>query len=164
MTLSFRVVASFPAVPPTWETLASSSLLSTVLSCSASLSTSHFGASNASPSSQHFLNQPDPEHASILPGHFNSLLLPWHVRNAQRSNLQQSSFSSMLRSQRSGFPRVSATAVPGPAFGATAIAAFGATAGSSRGMATSVVPFPLAQTGEGISECELIQWFVKVTW
>jgi hypothetical protein len=26
----------------------------------------------------------------------------------------------------------------------------------------SVVSFPLAQTGEGISECELMQWFVKV--
>lgn len=25
-----------------------------------------------------------------------------------------------------------------------------------------VVTFPLAQTGEGISECELMQWFVKV--
>lgn len=25
-----------------------------------------------------------------------------------------------------------------------------------------VVSFPLAQTGEGISECELMQWFVKV--
>jgi hypothetical protein len=27
---------------------------------------------------------------------------------------------------------------------------------------SSVVSFPLAQTGEGISECELMQWFVKV--
>lgn len=26
----------------------------------------------------------------------------------------------------------------------------------------SLVSFPLAQTGEGISECELIQWFAKV--
>lgn len=26
----------------------------------------------------------------------------------------------------------------------------------------SIVSFPLAQTGEGISECELIQWFIKV--
>lgn len=26
----------------------------------------------------------------------------------------------------------------------------------------TVVSFPLAQTGEGISECELMQWFVKV--
>jgi len=25
----------------------------------------------------------------------------------------------------------------------------------------NVVPFPLAQTGEGIEECELVQWFVK---
>lgn len=33
------------------------------------------------------------------------------------------------------------------------------TSTSSQG---SVVSFPLAQTGEGISECELMQWFVKV--
>eukprot|EP00879_Flechtneria_rotunda_P008830 GHRR01009250.1.p1 GENE.GHRR01009250.1~~GHRR01009250.1.p1 ORF type:complete len:136 (+),score=13.85 GHRR01009250.1:424-831(+) len=26
---------------------------------------------------------------------------------------------------------------------------------------STVVSFPLAQTGEGISECELMQWFVK---
>ena len=26
----------------------------------------------------------------------------------------------------------------------------------------TIVSFPLAQTGEGISECELLQWFVKV--
>ena len=35
----------------------------------------------------------------------------------------------------------------------------------TRGVASSareVVTFPLAQTGEGISECELMQWFVKV--
>ncbi len=29
--------------------------------------------------------------------------------------------------------------------------------------APQLVSFPLAQTGEGISECELIQWFVKVS-
>lgn len=29
--------------------------------------------------------------------------------------------------------------------------------------AGSVVSFPLAQTGEGISECELMQWFVKAS-
>lgn len=27
---------------------------------------------------------------------------------------------------------------------------------------SKMVQFPLAQTGEGIKECELIQWFVKV--
>ncbi|GFH30140.1 lipoyl-binding domain-containing protein, partial [Haematococcus lacustris] len=32
--------------------------------------------------------------------------------------------------------------------------------GSARG-ASSLVSLPLAQTGEGISECELVQWFVK---
>jgi hypothetical protein len=38
-------------------------------------------------------------------------------------------------------------------------------AAPARGLASSageVVTFPLAQTGEGISECELMQWFVKV--
>lgn len=33
---------------------------------------------------------------------------------------------------------------------------------TSTGSHGSVVSFPLAQTGEGISECELMQWFVKV--
>lgn len=33
---------------------------------------------------------------------------------------------------------------------------------STAGALGSVVSFPLAQTGEGISECELMQWFVKV--
>ena len=26
---------------------------------------------------------------------------------------------------------------------------------------SSIITFPLAQTGEGIAECELLQWFVK---
>ncbi|KAG1680788.1 hypothetical protein FOA52_008121 [Chlamydomonas sp. UWO 241] len=37
----------------------------------------------------------------------------------------------------------------------------GACATTRRCFASSVVSFPLAQTGEGISECELIQWFTK---
>ena len=28
---------------------------------------------------------------------------------------------------------------------------------------SSLIHFPLAQTGEGIKECELIQWFVEVS-
>jgi hypothetical protein len=40
--------------------------------------------------------------------------------------------------------------------------AFAASAAPARAEEGRLVSFPLAQTGEGISECELIAWHVKV--
>jgi hypothetical protein len=86
-------------------------------------------------------------------------------RGRQGRALLGAALRQLLASSQPAGAAAGAPRAPAALAGLAARAAVGAAARppcAARRSYGTLVQFPLAQTGEGISECELVQWFVKV--